>query len=421
MRDKLDGFINMITKRGTTQDRNTHTSFVWTGLFSDKMNLDIYNGDGIGAKIVDAYAGDSTRRWVTINDDVKDEILKAMDSINTQKIIKDAVKWAYSTGAGVIYIGADDGAVDPREPLNENNLRSVRFLRAYNKNQVCKDITLRNTDPVSDNFEEQEFYTITPANGQSFEAHRSRVIEISGIETDGDTWSANGDFHISIFQKVFDRLAGLNEGYSAASDTLQEYVITVLKMAGLFQHMKMPGGEDEVVKRLDLLSMSKHSLNAYAIDADSNESIERLSTSLTGFQETLEKLEDSVSVASGVPPIKLFSRSGKGLNSNNDNELRLWYDDVESIQSEKLLDPISRICMLIQLSKDGPTGGVVDLNKTITFNSLWQETNEQKANNYKTNAEADSLYIDRQVLEPDEVAASRFIGNPDITLSDDHF
>ena len=390
-----DGFVNLFTKRGTAKDRNTHTFFSWKGLFDARMNLQIYNGDGIGSDIVDIYASDTTREWVSINEDEDDGILKAMDSIKTKAAIKNAVRWAYATGAGVIYIGADDGEEDPREPLNEDNLRAIKFLKVYNKSQVAKDHTLIDNDPFSEFFGMQELYTINPVQGSSFQVHRTRIIEIAGKITDDNTWSSNGYFHLSIYQKVFDRLAGLNEGYCAASDTLQEYVITVLKMSGLFQHMKTKGGEQEVINRLNILDMSKHSLNSYAIDADSNESIERLSTSLSGFAEVLEKLEDSVSTAAQIPPIRLFNRPSRGLSGNNDNELRMHYDNIHSIQEEKLLDPISRICYLIQISSEGPTNGNVDESKTIVFNTLWQETNEEKAKNFKTNADADAIYIDR--------------------------
>lgn len=417
----IDGFYNMLTKLGTNKDKNMHTQFAWEGIFSDKTNLDIYNGDGIGAQIVDCYAGDSTRRWIKINQDEDSEILKAMEKINTQKVMKEAVKWAYASGAGVIYIGADDGSEDPIEPLNENTLKAIRFLKVFNKSQVQKDTTARNEDPFSPDFGLSEVYTLTPAGGTSFQVHSSRVIEIAGIETDGQTWVNNGDFHLSIFQRVYDRLKGLNEGYVATSNALQENVITVLKMAGLFQHMKTPEGEAAVINRLGILDMSKHSLNSYAVDAEAGENIERLTASLAGIPEAVEKMEDSVSVASGVPPIKLYNRPSKGLSGDNDNELRLWYDDIESVQVEKLLDPISYICFLIQISKEGPTNGKVDEEKTVTFNSLWQETSEEKAKNYKTNAEGDAAYIDRGVLEPDEVAKSRFVDNPDITLADDHF
>jgi phage-related protein (TIGR01555 family) len=412
-----DGFINLFTKRGTTNDRNTHTFFTWKGLFNPQMNLQIYNGDGLGTRIVDIYAGDTTREWIKINEDEDNEILKSMNSIGTKQAMKRAMRWAYATGAGVIYIGVDDGAEDPAEPLNEGSLKSVKFLKVYNRAQVTKDQTLRDTDPFSENFGLQEFYTINPTNGSAFEVHRSRIIEIAGMEADDDTWAANGDFHISIYQKVFDRLAGLNEGYCAASDTLQEYVITVLKMAGLFQHMKTKGGEQEVINRLNILDMSKHSLNSYAIDADSNESIERLSTSLAGFSDVLEKLEDSVAVDAGLPPIVLYSRPSRGLSGNNDNELRMHYDNIHSIQEEKLLEPLIEICRLIQISSEGPTSGQLDLNKTIEFNTLWQETNEEKSKNFKTTAEADAIYIDRGA-DPDSIIEARYKDQVDITVDD---
>ena len=142
LKDRIDGFMNIFTKRGTSKDRNVYTKFVWEGLFPDKTNLDIYNGDGIGAEIVDSYAEDATRMWISINNDEDGEIKNAMDDINAQKKFKEALKWAYATGAGVIYIGADDGADDPAMPLNENALRSIRFLKVFPSHDLSTILVL---------------------------------------------------------------------------------------------------------------------------------------------------------------------------------------------------------------------------------------------------------------------------------------
>ncbi|MEE9374491.1 MAG: anti-CBASS Acb1 family protein [Saprospiraceae bacterium] len=412
-----DGFANAFTKRGTTADRNTATTFVWAGPAIDNRNLDLFNGDGLGHDIVDIWAGDATRNWISINEDDDNDILTAMDDIDAQQMFLMANRWAYATGKGVIYMGLDDGAKHPSEPLNENRLKKVAFLRAYNKTQVNKAITHTNDDPMSPHFGEQELYQITPANGTSFLVHRTRILEFDGIMTDDVTWESNDRSHLSIYAKIFERLSGLNDGYCAARDTLQEHNTTVFKMAGLLGKLMTPEGSDNVRTRTDGLDMSKSSLNSYVLDASMEEEITKLQSILTGIPEVITKLEMSVSSVSRIPATRLFGQSTKGLNVTSDNEMKQFFADVHAFQITNVTPQARTLCELIQLSKEGPTGGNVDPGKTIKLNNLWEESAEDKAKNYETNAKGDALYIDRGApLEA--FIKGRFVDNPDINIEE---
>ena len=50
-------------------------------------------------------------------------------------------------------------------------------------------------------------------------------------------------------------------------------------------------------------------------------------------------------------------------------------------------------------------------NFGIDFVPLWQNTEEQEANIRRTVAETDAIYINNGVLEPSEIALSRFGGS----------
>jgi uncharacterized protein len=65
----------------------------------------------------------------------------------------------------------------------------------------------------------------------------------------------------------------------------------------------------------------------------------------------------------------------------------------------------------VMLSKDGPFLGQEPDNWSVQFVPLWQNTEEQEAIVRRTIAETDCMYIDRGVLDPSEVAVSRFGGN----------
>ena len=72
---------------------------------------------------------------------------------------------------------------------------------------------------------------------------------------------------------------------------------------------------------------------------------------------------------------------------------------------------LEKLTRYIMLSQDGPFGGVELDNWSIQFVPLWQNTEEQEAIVRKIVAETDAIYLDRGVLDPAEVAVSRFGGN----------
>lgn len=423
LKRREDSFVNPFTGRGTRKDRNTATTFQSNLLLTARGNLNLYNGSGVGKRAIDRWANDSTREWILVNNDPESDITTTMDLLDTQSAFNVAMKWALGTGNGVIFMGIDDGAENSIEPLNENNIQRIHFLKVYDKDQIIKNDIHINNDAMSPNFGKQEFYEIHSnggINSGQFTVHHSRILEFNGITTDDLTFNNNGNSHLSMFQTMFARLDGLDSAYIAAQEAMENFYIDVLHMAGLFQHFQS-GQQGQITARLEILDLSKASRNMFALDPAADEKLERLGVNISGLHELITKLEHGISSVTGVPSVILFGQSSKsGLNSNSDNEIRMYYDEVHSLQKEKILKPLIRLCTLIQLSKDGPTGGVVDPSKTIKFKGLWQLTEKEKADNYKTIAEADAVYIDRGVLDQIEVTKGRFNDDPNITLESGH-
>ena len=85
---------------------------------------------------------------------------------------------------------------------------------------------------------------------------------------------------------------------------------------------------------------------------------------------------------------------------------------TEYVDTVNHLKPVlEKLTRYIMLSKDGPFSGIEPDNWSIQFVPLWQNTEEQEANIRKIVAETDAIYLDRGVLDPTEVAVSRFGGN----------
>jgi hypothetical protein len=63
------------------------------------------------------------------------------------------------------------------------------------------------------------------------------------------------------------------------------------------------------------------------------------------------------------------------------------------------------------LSKEGPTKGKVLDDWSLEFNPLWQPTEQETVEMRNKQAETDKIYIEQQVLTPEEVTLSRFGGD----------
>ena len=168
-------------------------------------------------------------------------------------------------------------------------------------------------------------------------------------------------------------------------------------------------GDETVLKRLNILNMTKSVMNTAIVDA--NEVYEKQTTNVSGIPEVLDRFMLALSAVTRIPVSLLFGRSHTGLNATGDNEVRNFYDAVKQEQEHKLRPCLEKLMRYIMLSKDGPFNGVEPENWSLQFIPLWQNTEEQEAIVRRTIAETDVMYINAGVLDPSEVAISRFGGN----------
>ncbi len=67
-----------------------------------------------------------------------------------------------------------------------------------------------------------------------------------------------------------------------------------------------------------------------------------------------------------------------------------------------------RLIKLVFMSNAGPTKGIVPDKWCVEFCPLWQASEKEMAEARKIQADIDGIYLDKQVLSPEDVAKSRF-------------
>lgn len=413
-----DGWQNLMTRAGVLGfDKRMSTSFSANNLLSYTELSALYRDDGIAKRIVDIPTSDMVRKWFTIEGDSENSVVKALDKIATRQAIKDAKKWARLYGGSLLLLGIDDGNLRKDEkalekPLNENNIKEIKFYRVYPREQITWETDDLDIDPSSENYGKPKLYTIHPVlehSSQQFKVHYTRTIRFVGEPLPQRESSAVRWWGDSILQSVFTRLRGFASSLIATETILDEFIIGILTIDNL-QDLIAGGREDLIQSRLQQIDMSKHILNTMLVDKE--EEFTRVAARVNGIKDILEFFKDVISSVSGIPQIKLFGEQSKGLGSQAAGNIRMYYDDVSEKQEEELRIPLERIVSLLLKSKNFKSEDKEKLIESghLIFNPLWQLSDNEIAEARHLMAKSDGEYVKTGVLTAEEVAISRFGG-----------
>lgn len=395
---RTDGWESFLSGYGTQRDPSTSMRPApETGLKQQELD-DIYRADGIGRRIVDLPAEEMTRQWFNIEGAKGDKRLADLDRINAKQQFNRALRWGGLYGGAIMVLLINDGQGDLAAPLNVNSVRSVDDLIVYDRHQVSWSQADVSDDSGSAYFGRAETMQISPLAGTPFTVHRSRTLIFDGEDVPDRIRQRNDGWGDSRLQSVWKSLGRYAEGMGSTSSILRDFVLPVLGMRNLSQ-MVGSGQEDVVRKRLDLLGLSKSSLNMMLIDSD-NETYEKKASTVSGIDKLLKELKHNVSATCGIPQTKLFGTSPEGMNSTGEGDQTEWYDTVASEQEDKLKPNLAALVDLI----DRADGGAPS-DRAIIANPLWQMDAQQQATIRKTNVEAATLAVDYDLVDQETAQA----------------
>jgi hypothetical protein len=104
----------------------------------------------------------------------------------------------------------------------------------------------------------------------------------------------------------------------------------------------------------------------------------------------------------------MLGTSPAGMDATGASDIRFYYDRIASIQSLRVAPAIMRLCeILLACEGENPD----KINYSVKFKPLWQPTEKEIAEAHFTQAQADAIYLDRDVVSSEEMALSRFGGD----------
>lgn len=441
----VDGWENVTTGLGKLERDKRMATRVVPAAPNTQYQIweNLFGGDDIAATIAELPAREMVREWVNVQTDDSDSeteapreaetieeritagkrMLQRLDELHAQQAVFEALVWARVFGGSLILIGADDGK-EMSEPLAEDSVRTLDSLTVLDRWDVRivkwdTDIKSKNNLGGS-NFNRPLTYAInetTAAGGGpvSIDApaiHHSRFLRFDGPLTSRRRIRENGGWSDSIYSRIEQVLADYGAAWGGIANVLQDFAQGVFKMENLNALLAADTNttENKVLSRLKYLDMCRSTVRAIPIDAKL-EDFERKQTPLSGIPETLDRFALRLATAARMPVSLLLGQSPAGLQATGDADIRFFYDAIKSYQQTNLRPRLEYLLRLVWKSADGPTQGKEPENWSFGFNDLWQLTDEQKAGVRKTQAETDAVYLQWDVVTPDEIAMSRFGGD----------
>lgn len=414
-----DGYVNLLNKYGTSQDNSEAYQFEREPIIPDMQLTGLYEGNGLFSKIIDTPAEEALKHGFDLNlknDEVNAFVEEALDELEWEEKAATAIKWARLYGGALIVMLINDGG-GLEQPVNWQNVKSIDELRVYERAIVQPDYSSLYRQDYGgkgegnrvSKFGQPEFYYVSSVYG-SFRVHESRCLVFrNGVLPEQTSNSIYRFWGMPEYVRIRRALRETVTAHTDSVKLLERSVQAIYSMKGLAALLTTDDGENQVLKRLNVIDTARGILNSLVIDAD-GENYDFKTFQFSGVKDVIDATCNMLSALTNIPQTILFGRSPAGMNATGTSDFESYYNFVEKIQ--RLMLKRNLRTLLDVIFRAGIASGAVEEEPDykLEFNPLWslsdteQATVDQtKAQTAQIKAQTAQVYVDMQALDPTEV------------------
>lgn len=411
---RADNFENVLSGFGGKNDPMNRIAHRANVPNSFGLNEQLFESEWIVRRVIESIPEDATREWIEFSvkdneksQDIEQKVNSKMEELDLRCQIEEAFVLSRLYGGSIAIITTNGGG-KPEEPLNENDIQSITSLNLLDRWQV--DISKAFDDPLKPNFGEPELYRLSPVADigtttitQSV-IHSSRVVRFDGDFLPKRLRIKNNGWHRSIIESINDAVTQHGVALQSCAVLMQDFITKVLKIPDLANIISNQETATKTLETRIQFALSVMSSVGISVVGEDEEFTKFATPGVKELVKVAELFIDNVAAASGIPKSRLFNQQ-LGQLAGAEETTRAYFDWIRGLQNKKLRKQLNRIITLILKSKE--IGGEPE-TWGFTFNSLWQPTALQQAEEKQRISAADKNWTDAGVLDPDEVAESRF-------------
>ena len=363
---------------------------------------------------VTTVAEEMTKRWVEIkrvgksakeaqNDEKVKALAAAMKDFGLQELFNEAAQKCDFDGGCLIYI--DTGEEDDKALAEELYLDGSLLRGKLKRFTLVEAINLypglyNATDPLSPDYFTPDSWLVLGRR-----IHKSRFLYFAPNKVNMLLRPAYNFFGIPAAQLALDYVAHFTKTREAAQRLLTKFSLTVFKSD--MSQILSGGSSGNMDLRLQYLAQKRDNDAILLIDKE-REDVIKLETPLAGTTDIVRQSLEFVAAIFRTTVVKLLGISPAGMNATGEYDDKNFLEHVGSKQEKILARPLDRTTDILQLHLFGE----IDPNIVAEFVPLSDEDDSQKALTKKTEADRDAVYLDRGVLDQQEVR-QRLSDDPD--------
>lgn len=334
-----DGLVNLVANLGTPRDKAAST-FYALPMLSEQEADNAYRGTWLARKVIDIPAMDSCRKWRGWSAD--QEQITAIEAeekrLGLQQKVLKAMTRARLTGGAALYIGT--GQSDPTLPLKPESIGKggIRHINVLSKRVLqAGELDL---DPESPGYGLPAFYTLSSGTAGQVQIHPSRLVILHGAERADPEFGIGDGWGDSVLLAISKAIKDADGSAANIASLVFEAKVDVIKIPNFMSMLADKEYEQQVLQRLQLAAVAKGINGTLLLDA--GEEYEQKQAQFGGLIDVLMGFMQLVSGASDIPMTRLLGQSPGGLNASGESDLRNYYDHVSSKQ-ELVLQPSLQI------------------------------------------------------------------------------
>lgn len=406
---RLDGWISAVTGLGGLKDRRNSYKFKGEPALDIELADTLFNDNWLAARICEIYPEEALAEGVILKvagakgPDLETKLHARFATLNALEIIVEAATFGRCHGDAYVLLGVDDGTTALDTPLDIARVKALQFLQVIDRRYLI--VQTRYRDVTQSNYDEVELFAFNPGGpnpGPQTYIHESRLLKFRGARTSRRAFKANNNWHYSVLHRVHATLRDFDVSWDSASNLLQTASMGLYGVNGLMDILTSEDGPLQLEKRMQAIDMGRSAARSMIYDKELEE-FKIVSQSFAGVPDMLDRYATRMSAAAGAPVSILFGEAPAGLNATGDQDNKSWARRLGSYQAKELKPQLERLLAVLIAES-----GAKPESWSIEFEPLDKPTPKEQAENRKTVAETDVLYVTSQILTPEEVAINRF-------------
>lgn len=407
---RQDGWGSVMTGLNGKKDKIASMKVMGQRLMSDQEITNWYSSDGTFASVVDQVAEDMIQGGFEVARD-DGRIYKYLRVIGFPKAVKTALSASRLYGGSILVMDFEKEGFDrPLDRHSPNPKGRLRGFRVFPRSRIKWHPEEAVTNPDSPYFEDFESFEVMKQNGRTFRVHASKCFVFKGCPVMDPTmvfvrpeykyWGT------PLAMRVRDASACYGSFIQGIGNLGQELVIGKYKLSNLEQ-LVAEGNWRAIDTRMSVIDSQKSILNGVLLGE--SEEYTRDSVNLGGADKCIQMLMMNYSSCVRIPVTKLFGQAATGTNATGQGDEKDYNKYIKDGQENELLPVVVSVVKVVNSQLHVLTGDDADM-PDITFNTLFHETDRERAETKKMIAEADTMYANLGVLGTDEIRSNRFGG-----------